>query len=353
MLNNLKKDEQKEELVNLALYDKNIKKYIFGINILTDELLKIIDVNGIIDEFTEKRFYKNAKIVSLEDVNKDSIIIIASSGKIFTVKKKLSKMGFQNVLHYVDILRFSNKLIRDLPFNENFKFAYNMNYKNFEFVYSLLEDKISKEIYVKLINFRYSYDLDYLKGFKNNEEKQYFEPFLNLHKEIFVDGGGFDGFTSKLFIEKCPNYKMIYFFEPDINNLNTAKSLLSNYKNINFYNIGLYDRTGKLRFKVNGSTSTIDNKGNIQIKVDKLDNIIKKEVTYVKLDIEGSEEKAIIGMKNTIKEYHPKLAIAVYHSPNSFWQIPRIVLDIRNDYKIYLRHYTESIYETIMYFVPK
>ena len=29
-----------------------------------------------------------------------------------------------------------------------------------------------------------------------------------------------------------------------------------------------------------------------------------------------------------------------------------MVLSIRSDYKIYLRHYTEGIYETVMYFIP-
>jgi hypothetical protein len=36
-----------------------------------------------------------------------------------------------------------------------------------------------------------------------------------------------------------------------------------------------------------------------------------------------------------------------------FWQIPQQIFKIRNDYKIYLRHYTKSIYKTIMFFYTK
>lgn len=40
------------------------------------------------------------------------------------------------------------------------------------------------------------------------------------------------------------------------------------------------------------------------------------------MDIEGAEKRAIIGSRRT-----------------------------RDDYEIYLRHYSESIYETVMYFI--
>ena len=42
----------------------------------------------------------------------------------------------------------------------------------------------------------------------------------------------------------------------------------------------------------------------------------------------------------------------VYHKVSHLWDIPRYVLSLYSDYRIYLRHYTESIYETVMYFVP-
>ncbi len=49
----------------------------------------------------------------------------------------------------------------------------------------------------------------------------------------------------------------------------------------------------------------------------------------------------------------PKLAVAVYHDPAHFWQVPEIILGVRNDYNVHLRHYTEGWTETVMVFVPK
>lgn len=71
------------------------------------------------------------------------------------------------------------------------------------------------------------------------------------------------------------------------------------------------------------------------------------------MDIEGAENEAIEGAKKTIMRCHPVLAISVYHKADDLWKIPNQVLEIRNDYKIYLRHYTEGIAETVMFFVPK
>ena len=71
------------------------------------------------------------------------------------------------------------------------------------------------------------------------------------------------------------------------------------------------------------------------------------------MDIEGSEQEALLGAKETILSSHPTLAISVYHKPEDLRKITTIVLGIRSDYKLYLRHYTEGTDETVMFFVPE
>jgi hypothetical protein len=62
---------------------------------------------------------------------------------------------------------------------------------------------------------------------------------------------------------------------------------------------------------------------------------------------------AIEGMKNHILNDYPKMAISVYHKVNDLWKIPEQILAIRDDYNIYIRHYTEGTDETVMFFMPK
>ena len=71
------------------------------------------------------------------------------------------------------------------------------------------------------------------------------------------------------------------------------------------------------------------------------------------MDLEGWELKALAGAQRHIRENHPCLAIAVYHHPAHFWQVFEQIWDVRTDYDVFLRHYTEGRSETIMYFIPR
>jgi hypothetical protein len=70
------------------------------------------------------------------------------------------------------------------------------------------------------------------------------------------------------------------------------------------------------------------------------------------MDLEGWELRALNGAKRHIVEDHPKLAVAVYHDAPDFWRAREYVANLRTDYTIYLRHYSEGWSETVMYFIP-
>lgn len=258
-------------------------------------------------------------------------------------------------LDYFSFLKWSGLELTDVVFNEGFPQEFESNYLNYEWIYNLLADEASKQIFKKLVSFRYTYDIEQLKGFDSREQYQYFEDFLKLNPEgeSFVDVGCFNGFTSLEFIKNCPGYSAVHILEPDVSNFKNCITTLKNLSNIHFYNLGASNSAQTLKFDTQGSGSRISEDGTLTINVDKIDNIIKTPVSFIKMDIEGAEAFAIDGAKNTILENHPKLAICVYHQVGDFWKIPKLIFSIRDDYDVYLRHYTESIYESVMFFVPK
>ena len=90
----------------------------------------------------------------------------------------------------------------------------------------------------------------------------------------------------------------------------------------------------------------------IFIDVDSIDNVLAgRSATDIKMDIEGSELRAIEGAKNTIRHYKPKLAIFVYHKPEDIFEIPLKILELDSGYKLYLRHYSYVDTETVLYAV--
>ncbi|MBL4636969.1 MAG: FkbM family methyltransferase, partial [Kofleriaceae bacterium] len=175
--------------------------------------------------------------------------------------------------------------------------------------------------------------------------------------EVFVDIGGFDGSTSIEFIRRCPDYAGVYLFEPEPTNASKARAILRNCEKVQVFELGLGDTQGEIRFSADGSTSGMNSSGGITVQIDTLDNILNDtanhDISFIKMDIEGAESMAIEGATQTILRHHPKLAICVYHKLADMRTIPEQILRIRDDYDIYLRHYTEGVVETVMFFVPR
>lgn len=72
-------------------------------------------------------------------------------------------------------------------------------------------------------------------------------------------------------------------------------------------------------------------------------------VNFIKMDIEGSEKKALLGARKTIATFRPKLAISVYHRMEDLFDIPLTIKDMFPWYKLYLDHHSTYGEETVLY----
>ncbi|CAM3551627.1 FkbM family methyltransferase [Arcobacter aquimarinus] len=353
ILDELLIDIKQKSLVEETLNSNNI--YIYGTNNISKKLSQMIKIKGFINDFTNEKSYLNLPILNSQDLDK-KIYIISCSLSMYPLSaiRNLNKSGFYNIVTVLDVLKYSTLKFED-TFITDAKIDLEINFSNYEKIYNRINEVESQNIFRNILNFRKNFDLKYMRNYKVDNKRQYFEEFLNLKDgEVFIDAGGFDGQTSIEFIKHSPNYKSIYIFEPDNENLEIAKKNLHNYKNVNFISKGLSNHKDTLKFDMgSGSASKISEIGAITIEVDTLDNLVKEKITFIKMDIEGAEGLAIEGMKNHILNDYPKMAISVYHKADDFWKITEQILNIRNDYDIYMRHYTEGTDETIMFFIPK
>ena len=89
-----------------------------------------------------------------------------------------------------------------------------------------------------------------------------------------------------------------------------------------------------------GVSSKVDPDGEESIQIETLDHFFSKEApTFIKMDIEGAEESAVLGGVHIIGEYLPTLAISAYHKKEDLFYLPQLIQELgRKQYKIYLRH---------------
>lgn len=185
--------------------------------------------------------------------------------------------------------------------------------------------------------------------------KQYFDVFSAQNREIFVDAGSYDGNSIMDFISwENGNYEKVFAFEPinEMFQLIRKRLINENISQVELFQKALWIKNEKVPFIENKSGSYVAEGENVTSFVEgvALDEIIRNEkITFIKMDVEGSELNALKGAKNTIRKNKPKLAICIYHKPEDILDIPAYILDLVKEYRFYIRHYSSCIWETVLY----
>lgn len=183
---------------------------------------------------------------------------------------------------------------------------------------------------------------------------QYFDmEYLSKNKKIsFVDCGALDGNTSIWANEWFSQIHKIWVFEPDTMNAEKCRENLKNTKcEVNVIEKAVWSSNTELYFKEsNNGMSSIDSAGDVCVKATTLDSVIEdREDLYIKMDIEGAEIEALQGAERLIRNCKPKLAICIYHKKEDVMDIPSLLLEYNPNYKFYIRHYSLTKNETVLY----
>jgi len=226
------------------------------------------------------------------------------------------------------------------------------NLEDYKWLYNRLEDYRSKKLLFAILNNWYKYDFNNLETSRETDYKDYFDlDIVKCKDEVFVDLGAYTGDTTLDYINTygIDSYKQIYCYEitPDI--FAILKNNLEKYPNITCKRNAVSDKKEIMyvnNSKVDASANTVTEEGDMSIDSVTLDEDIKETITTLKMDIEGYEQKAILGAKNHIQNDKPKLLLSVYHNNEDLWKIPRMIEEICPGYKFYLRNNGGGIFPT-------
>lgn len=220
-------------------------------------------------------------------------------------------------------------------------------------------DDASRDAYKGTLAFRVTQDFADLPPHAGGE---YFLPELFRDEQYarFVDGGAFDGDTLNDFLRVTGGRFAGYeAFEPDPVNfaaLERAVAALAGgtRDRIRLHRLALGATAGEACFQGWGNAcSAVGEGGALRVAVAALDDILAGgDATFVKLDVEGAEPEALLGMERTIRRCRPALAVCVYHAVDHLWLIPSWIAGLGLGYRLYLRRHSESYSETVCYAVP-
>ena len=176
--------------------------------------------------------------------------------------------------------------------------------------------------------------------------------------DVVLDGGSGMGDTALLFADRVGPDGRVACCEFDERNLvQLRRNVEANpalAERVQIVEHPLWDVAGdRLTFTPAYGRTTILAEGDVSVLTTTVDALIDSgrlpRIDFLKLDIEGAEERALKGALATLERFRPKLAISAYHFLEDLVTLPRFVTDLGLDYELYLDHFTPSLEETVMF----
>lgn len=329
---------------------------LYGMGNGADMIIKVLESYGISyqdtfasDGFVRGHSFHGKRVLSFSEAREkygDFVIIVT-----FAVHDDKTMNFINELSDNYELYAPTVSVVDGNPFTYEF-FMENEN--NFRKAHDMLCDEKSKEDFLDILRFKLSGDVKYLLKTHSNKMSLYDDVLPLSDNESIVDLGAYDGDTIREFLTVTGGrYNNIIALEPDEKNFRKLERNTENLQNIIRLNMGAWDKEETLFFaKKSGRNSRLEDTG-IPVSFNSVDNIVNKEVTFIKMDIEGAELKALEGAKNTVGKYKPKLYVCAYHRNEDMFILPFKIKELFDGYKIYFRqHPYIPAWESNFYAIP-
>lgn len=296
-----------------------------------------VKVSGVFSSFGFKKgkIYGGFPVSDYDTLKEklgDMIILVCFGSHLESVMENVKSLTKENELYIPDVPVLGEEIF-DIGFARR-------NKELLEKAYNLLADENSKNVFYNIVMFKLTGKLEYLLKAESSRE-EVFELLSLNNNESFLDLGAFVGDTVEEFISFSNGYNSIMAVEPDKRNFKKLCENVSGYENVKCINAAVSKIKETVLISANHGRGNSAETKMTEIEALTIANLCNGfKPTFIKMDIEGSEIKAIEGGKQIIKTCSPKLHIACYHTAYDIFKIPLLVNSINPSYKIYIRHHS-------------
>lgn len=300
-----------------------------------------ITVAGVFasDGFVRNRSFRGMRVLSYDEVRElfgDDIVVLPAFG---TTRDEVIE-NFERLDTLCDLI------IPEVPLYGGDiydKAKFDSVRGDFEELYSMLSDDMSRELLSDAVMFRMTGKLKYLKRCESVSDSLASMPFSD-DVVTCLDGGAFKGDSAQDMLLAFPNAESVIALEPDPNTFKKLEMFAAGTNGIvKPINVALGDFTGESDCVSSGSRgSGIIGRNrrakNVVVRCDTVDRICRDiHLDFLKLDVEGFEKAALLGARETVCRDRCALAVSLYHRSDDITELPRLVRSMLGKCNMYLR----------------
>ncbi len=320
---------------------------LYGMGDGADKILRVfaekqIQASGVFasDEFVRGHSFAGFQVKKLfqiiEEFGEDIVVVLSFASQRSELLARFYELDAQFDLVAPDVPVAGGGLF-DLEFLN--KYA-----AEFEQAYAWMADEIARQVFSDIINFKISGKIAYLRHCETDKQ-EVFSSVLKPHtQEHFVDLGAYNGDTIRELLSYTGGaYASITALEPDRRNFRKLSKYAEEQLDaarVQLVQAGSWNEDTTLTFAAKaGRNSALAGQGT-PTQMRAVDSVLEgAPCTMLKLDVEGAEHQALLGAKETIARFRPRLNVACYHRNEDLFDLPRQLKILCPEYKLYLRHH--------------
>lgn len=212
-------------------------------------------------------------------------------------------------------------------------------------VYDLLGDNLSKMIFSEVVAYKLNGRIHHLRRAVSRPADTVALLCGRTFRTV-IDAGAYRGDTAGAWLSAFPKTECVLAVEPDARNFAKLETYAASEQaggRVRPVRAVLLDRPGEVRLAAGGNrNSTLFGASYAarteMVPATTIDAMAgSTRIDLIKYDVEGAEEAALQGSRQTILRDRPVLAVSLYHRTEDLFNLPLFIRQIREDYRFYIR----------------
>lgn len=253
-----------------------------------------------------------------------------------------------------DLDRTHTTYAPDVPVAEGDLFDWEFcrnNGEKLQYVYEMLCDERSKQVFAATVNYKLSGKLHWLWEHTQPRSTAFSDYLQPTQQEHYVDLGAYNGDTIRELLSYTDGqYASITALEPDRKTFRKLKKYAEEcVPDARLFHAGAWSAPGELLFASKGGrNSTLlpvrhevsHDQRTVSVAVESVDHVMEdRNCTMLKIDVEGAEYEALLGAKETIRRCRPRIDLSAYHRSEDLFELPMLLESFCPDIRIGMLHH--------------